>query len=93
MLASYPELNVHYLKLKDSSRRRNVVNLVQLGIRHQNKTNTSGRFQPGINSHFKSGSLKAPKSIASQLLHEMGTTSHKHAAFSPPHSFSLVISG
>lgn len=83
MLASYPELNVHYLKLKAKSKSRNVVNPVQLGIRHQNKTNTSGRVLPRITT-----AVQKLQSTACQLLHKPGTISHKHAAhFLLPGSF------
>lgn len=39
VLASYPKVNVHYWKLQDKSKGRNVVTPVHLSIRYQNKTN------------------------------------------------------
>lgn len=84
VLASYLELNVLFLKLKDKSKSRNVVNPVQLGIRHQNKTNTSGRALPRITA-----AVQKLQSMACQLLHETGTISHQHATGFHPTAFFL----
>lgn len=88
VLASYPKVNVHYWKLQDKSKGRNVVSPVHLGIRYQNKTNAWEDWA-GRNRCWP----RAPK-LCLPVAPWNGTISHKlPLASSPLHSFSRVISG